>query len=98
MLSAVALQPFTAKTITDTMALEQELAAVRAQGWALVDQEYSEGVRSIAAPVMGRDGKVVAAINVTSNATRVSAVQLLDVYLPKLLETTAKISAEYQGI
>jgi IclR family transcriptional regulator, pca regulon regulatory protein len=97
MLESYEIRRFTAKTIADVAALDDELAAVRAQGWALVDQEFSEGVRSIAAPVTDADGRVVAAVNVTSSAARFTAAQLLDIHLPTLLQTTAKISAEYQG-
>lgn len=96
MMSTIDLKPFTAKTIVDVSELERELAAVRAQGWALVDQEFAEGVRSIAAPVFNREGNVVGAVNITSNVTRTSATQLLDDYLPPLLDATAAISAEYR--
>src|SRR5665213_491820 len=98
MLRTLELRAFTAKTITDHTSLETELAVVRAQGWALVDQEFSEGVRSIAAPVFDRNHNVVGAVNITTNAVLVSTTEILDVYLPPLLAATAAIGAEYQGL
>lgn len=62
-----ALTPF---TITDRGALRAELEQVRAQGWALVDQELEEGLRSLAAPVRDASGRVVAAVNVAAPARR----------------------------
>ena len=53
--------------------LRAELDRIRAQGWALVDQELEEGLRSVAAPIRDRDGRVVAAVNVSAHASRASA-------------------------
>jgi IclR family pca regulon transcriptional regulator len=98
MLAKIQLRPYTPKAITDPTALEDALSVVRSQGWAIVDQEFSEGVRSIAAPVSDRNGKVIGAVNVTASAARTSASQLIDEYLPVLLDTTAAIKQEYQGL
>ena len=43
-------------TITDPARLADELAKVREQGWALVDQELEIGLRSIAAPLRDSGG------------------------------------------
>ena len=69
-LQSVTLEPLTHYTITDPAVLSGELARVRAQGWALVDQELEEGLRSIAAPVRDATGEVVAAVNVAAPARR----------------------------
>jgi IclR family pca regulon transcriptional regulator len=81
-LAGVTLRGLTAHTITDPSSLEAELRKVRAQGWALVDQELEEGLRSIAAPIRDADGQVVAAINVSAHAGR----RTLDVMVADLLE------------
>lgn len=59
------LRAFTARTTTDVDALLVELALVAERGWALVEGELDEGLRSIAAPVHDRRGRVVAAVNVS---------------------------------
>src|SRR3954470_7163384 len=50
-LARAELRPLTSRTLTDPDALRAELARIRAQGWALVDQELEEGLRSVAAPI-----------------------------------------------
>lgn len=65
-LARAELRPLTPRTIHDPAALRRELDRVREQGWALVDQELERGLTSIAAPIAGRGGSVVAALNVSS--------------------------------
>ena len=93
-LAASALSPLTERTLTDPRELRAELARVRAQGWALVDGELEPGLRSVAAPIHGRDGAVVAAVNVSTSATRDSVERVLDAYLPALLQAAEAIDAE----
>lgn len=93
-IAASALDPLTDRTITDPAALAAELGRVRAEGWALIDGELEPGLRSIAAPVHSRDGAVVAAINVSTSATRDSVEHLVDAYLPSLLAAARAIDAE----
>jgi IclR family transcriptional regulator, pca regulon regulatory protein len=73
----------------------RELIRVRAQGWALADEELAPGVRSIAAPVRDHDGVVRAAMNVTVHAAETSTEHLLHAYLPLLLETAGRVSGEW---
>ena len=71
------------------MKLRAELDRIRAQGWALVDQELEEGLRSVAAPIRDRAGRVVAAVNVSAHASRASRDTVRRVLLPPLLATAA---------
>ncbi len=64
-LDRVELRPLTPRTITSRDELEAVLESVREQGWASVDQELEAGLRSVAVPIRGRDGRVVAAMNVS---------------------------------
>ncbi|QZY51053.1 IclR family transcriptional regulator domain-containing protein [Leucobacter tenebrionis] len=84
----------TERTITDPEALAAELDRVREQGWALVDGELEAGLRSLAAPVRARDGRVVAAVNVSMSATRHPVERVREHHLPRLLETAAAIDAD----
>ncbi|MFI6520626.1 IclR family transcriptional regulator C-terminal domain-containing protein [Spirillospora sp. NPDC050679] len=59
---------FTAATRTGAADLAREVARVRADGHALVDQELEEGLRSLAVPVRDRGGRVVAAANLAAHA------------------------------
>ena len=93
-LGQVDLRPLTARTVRDRERLRAELLKVRRQGWALVDQELEEGLRAVAAPIHGRDGRVVAAVNVDPQATRWSVEAIRASVLPRLLETAAAIDRD----
>ncbi|MGH9213398.1 MAG: IclR family transcriptional regulator domain-containing protein [Acidimicrobiales bacterium] len=91
-LDTAKLEPLTERTITDPGALRSELDKVRRQGWALVDQELEEGIRSVAAPLRDRHDRAVAALNVSSHAGRVDLGTLRGDFLPAVVETAARIS------
>ena len=86
--------PLTRRTITRTPALRAAVAEVRAQGWALVDQELEDGLRSVAVPIATAAGEVTAAINVSTHASRVTLDTLRRSFLPQLLETAHRIEVE----
>lgn len=75
--------------------LERELARTREQGWCLTDEALAAGVRSVAAPLRGADGTIVAAMNVTVHAAETSVEKLLDEHLPHLLSTATAISDDF---
>ena len=75
--------------------LRRELMRVRAQGWALADEELAPGVRSIAAAVRDGTGTVRAAMNVTVHAAETSTEHLLQAHLPPLLETAGQVSGDW---
>ena len=80
---------------TSREALDEELAVVRARGWAIADEELAPGVRSIAAPVRDGTGTVRAAMNVTVHAAETSTEKLLDEHLPQLLRAAGDVSADW---
>ena len=63
--TAQTLERFTAATFVNQRRLKDELEAVRQKGYALGCDEFITGVSSVAAPIFGIDGKVVAALSVT---------------------------------
>jgi IclR family transcriptional regulator, pca regulon regulatory protein len=81
----------TARTITDPVELRAAVEHARTQGYALVDQELEEGLRSAAAPVRSADGEVLAALNVSAHASRTSMERLEGELVPVLLETVRHI-------
>jgi IclR family pca regulon transcriptional regulator len=90
------IERLTEHTLTDRAALEADLRRVRAQGWALVDQELEVGLRSVAAPVTDGTGRVVAAVNVSMRVGMpgASAGDPVDDVVPALLECARRISAD----
>lgn len=81
----------TSHTRTDVGELRAELSRVRERGWALVDQELEEGLRSVAVPVRDGAGRTVAAVNVAVNASRRTMAQIEEEVVPHLLDTAKLI-------
>jgi len=93
-LSTAALHHLTGHTITTVNGLRQELRKIRAKGWALIDQELEEGLRSLAAPIRDADGTVVAAVNVATHAGRRSLDSIVADLLSPLLATAERIERD----
>jgi len=83
----------TSHTISDLDTLAEELQKVRQQGYAINDQELALGLRSVAAPVRGPDGNVVAAINISVPSARVSRRKLKADLAPLVVQVAAQISS-----
>jgi IclR family pca regulon transcriptional regulator len=88
------LEPLTPRTVTDPDRLRAVLAEVAAQDHALLDQELEEGLRSIAVPVRDRDGRVVAAMNVSASARRSSPEAIRTDLLPPLLAAAREVEVD----
>lgn len=88
------VSPSTPMTISDPSELLDEIRAVRAQGWALADQELEVGFRAVAVPLRGHDSRVVAAINVGMHGARISRQQAIEEVVPQLQEAARVIEAE----
>ena len=69
-LGEVTLLPRTPRTITDPHLLKQDLRRVRARGWSLDDEEIFPGLRCVAAPIFGFEGRVIAGVSVAGPASR----------------------------
>jgi IclR family pca regulon transcriptional regulator len=79
-------------TVTDVDTLVSKVAQARRQGWCLMNQELEEGLISIAAPVTDRNGRTVAALNISGQANRTSAKVMQETMLPGLRAAAAEIS------
>ncbi|MGR4869157.1 IclR family transcriptional regulator [Variovorax sp. LARHSF232] len=91
-LAASTLEPFTKHTLTDADAIFSKVQQARRQGWCVVNQELEEGLISIAAPIVDRAGRMVAALNISGQANRTSAKVMQDNMLPPLLAAARQIS------
>ncbi len=68
---AAPLRPYTQKTVTNVDDFRDRLERVRRAGYAIEDEEFEEGTRSIAAPVFQEGGAVAAAIGVAGPRMRI---------------------------
>ncbi|MYM81843.1 helix-turn-helix domain-containing protein [Duganella sp. FT50W] len=91
-LESARLRPMTEHTVVQPKRLRDVLAGVRQAGYAINDQELELGLRSIAVPVRGASGIVLAALNVGAQASRVSVEQLEKEFLPVLLRGAQELS------
>ena len=72
--------------------LLDELPAVREQGWAMQDEELAYGLRSVAAPVISPDGRVLAGVNLAVQARDWSSQRIIRELRPAVLAACAEIS------
>ena len=86
------LKRHTRRTITTPDGLRIRLKSVRERGFAFVDQELEEGLRSIAVPIYSHVGSAFAALNVSSHVARASRTAMLRRYLPVLRDAASKIA------
>ncbi len=79
-------------SITSKRALRIELEQVRKDGLALGDEELAPGVRTLAAPVIGPGGEVVAAIGIPVPADAFTREELAEVLGAPLSAAAKRIS------
>lgn len=90
-LSSAAIQRRTPKSIVSRKQLATEIARAAEQGFAIVDEELEIGLRSIAVPIRDRQGKIVAAINVSTQSARFTTEEMERQILPKLRKAARAI-------
>lgn len=95
-LSRIELKKLTPHTITSKKALRKEIEKVAGQGYAMVDQELEEGLRSAAVPIRDAAGNI-AALNISVHATRADMKQLETRYLPAVRKVAAEIEQDLRG-
>lgn len=90
-LAAADIRLLTPKSLTDRAALAAEIGRCGAQGYALVDEELEMGLRSIAVPIRDRSGRAVAAVNVSTQASRFTSAGMEAEILPPLRAAARRI-------
>lgn len=93
LLSGFMLKRYTQNTITDPKRLREELATIRAQGYAVDDEECEVGLRCVAAPIQDYDGKAVAALTVTGPVGRLTNDEIESHLADLVIRHAALISA-----
>ncbi|WP_348266681.1 IclR family transcriptional regulator C-terminal domain-containing protein [Edaphobacter paludis] len=91
-LAKVVLTPYTTRTVNSIEKLRLHLRNIRRNGYAICDQEYEVGLRSLAVPVYSPAGRAVATINLSGNAQRMSVLDMQTRYLPHLRNAASELS------
>lgn len=86
------LKPFTERTQTLIIDLLQQLEMIREQGYAITEGEHQIGITSVAAPVFGRGGEVLAAVNTVASESLFTKDFIQKVVLHKVKDTAEKLS------
>ncbi len=95
-LAQIDVDNYTSHTIKTKKALREELERVARDGFAMVDQELEEGLRSVAVPIRDPAGNV-AALNVSVHASRGDMRTLRKRFVPEVLKTAAAIENDIRG-
>jgi IclR family transcriptional regulator, pca regulon regulatory protein len=86
------LKNFTPRTQTNPRRLKQIIREDQRKGWSLVDQELEEGLVSLSVPIRGRNGKILAAMNVSGQAARTPPREMTRRFLPVLNKSAERIN------
>lgn len=95
-LNSVKLQKFTGKTVTSRSELRKILGNCRRAGFGSVQDELDYGIVSVAVPVFGGHGEIIAAINCSTATTRINQEEMVETRLPLLRQAAKHIEAELQ--
>ncbi|MET1075003.1 MAG: IclR family transcriptional regulator C-terminal domain-containing protein [Umezawaea sp.] len=94
LLDAADRTPSTGRALVTTADLLAVVDGVEHAGWALVDQELQDGLRSLAVGVRDRSGAVVAAVNTALHVGRDTPEETVVRLLPALREAVRRIEAD----
>jgi len=72
------LDRYTPRTVTEPELLAAQMKSTAKSGFAVDDEEYSLGVRCVAAPLWDRDGGMVGAIGLSGPTARISLERLAE--------------------
>lgn len=95
-LKQVDLVKRTPKTISKLGDIMNEVARVRKLGYCISDEETEVGIRSIAVPVFGRDGKIIAGFNASVQSSVADKRALVSEFLPLLKAGAVQVQAAMQ--
>ncbi|MES2888963.1 MAG: IclR family transcriptional regulator C-terminal domain-containing protein [Pseudomonadota bacterium] len=87
------LTQFTPHTRATPRAVLEAVHEAREQGYAISDEEYEIGLRSIAVPVPNSHGRVDVAMTASVQSGRMTREQMVERLLPPLLEGAKSLSA-----
>lgn len=90
------LERHTPRTITSVAAMRTELQRVREMGYAVTKEEWRSGVWSVAAPIFGATGQVVAGVGISGPADRIRP-KLTKEFRPLVMATAAAVTVKLGG-
>lgn len=98
LLETIELKKLTDQTITDRVLFRKELEAVRRDGYAITVSELEYGVVSIAVPILDGHNRVVAAVNISTQATLYNSDTLPSLFLKPLQTSKLEIESAIRAL
>lgn len=93
LLSGAPFQRFTERTVTEREVLAERFQLIAERGYDSALDELDYGIVSVAMPIFGRGGRVIASINCSTSTTRISQDELVRTRLPLLRNAAGEIEA-----
>ena len=84
------LEAYTEKTITSPARLREEFEVVRQRGYALNDEEFEVGLRTVSAPIWDIDGNLIAALSMPGPTSRITPERIPEI-AQALVETAEAV-------
>jgi len=92
-LRSLRIEAYTPSTIIDVQALFDRVQEDHAQEFSIVDEELERGLRSIAVPIVDRNGQAIAALNLSTHSTRTTRNEMRERFLPNLRRVAKQLSS-----
>jgi IclR family pca regulon transcriptional regulator len=90
-LAEVKLTRYTPYTVTNPDELRHILLKDRERGYSIVNRELELGISGIAVPILDRQGRTIAGMNVSYHPDQAIEPNMIDRFLDALKHTKAKI-------
>lgn len=85
------LKKYTSSTITDKLTLKKQLLEIRSLGYCYIENEFIDGIVSIAAPIYDYNNKVIAAVSLVGPIQRINSDKVKP-YVNKVVQAAKQIS------
>jgi len=92
-LRSLRIEGYTPSTIIEVQALFDRVQEDHAQEFSIVDEELERGLRSIAVPIVDRNGQAIAALNLSTHSTRTTRNEMRERFLPNLRRVAKQLSS-----
>ena len=91
-LDRLELRPYTPHTIVDAAVLRRAVEEIRERGYAIDDEEYDDGVRCVAVPVMGAPNELIGSLSISAPANRLTRQRCTEL-VPLLRRSASELAA-----
>ncbi len=85
------LKKYTSSTTTNKLTLKKQLLEIKSLGYCYIENEFIDGIVSIAAPIYDYNNKVIAAVSLVGPIQRINGDKVKP-YINKVLQAAKKIS------